>query len=364
MSYFNNIDYKIYRASGDDFSSMVDVLLGSIDEHIRALRLVFFCNILNSRDYSSKLNTLREKSGKFFKDNVPVISLVPQKPLDSDLLLEVHGYSSNEYEHISYKSFEGFSYVILRNEYGKFLYAGGLHSSLDDGIYSQSADVFRILGDIMRNEGFPVESIVRQWNYIGSITSFDANGNQHYQMFNNARSEFYSSSLWKNGYPAATGIGTSGNWVMIDVDAVTVDNPDLRIIPIDNKLQIAAHSYSRSVLEKADTGLTTPKFERAKSLDLKDKRLIYISGTAAIRGEKSIVYDVVDQLRITLENIRQLIGDSDIYMLRVYLKNEDDYDKVHDAMAGYCNIDVSYLLADVCRDELLIEIEGIAIDNE
>ena len=48
-----------------------------------------------------------------------------------------------------------------------------------------------------------------------------------------------------------------------------------------------------------------------------------------------------------------------VKIYRSIVKNESDYNKVHDSLEreGIC---ISYLLADVCRDELLIEIEGIA----
>ena len=66
-------------------------------------------------------------------------------------------------------------------------------------------------------------------------------------------------------------------------------------------------------------GKTTPKFERAKSLQTGDCCMMYLSGTAAIRGEVSLAEaDVVAQLRITLENIRHLIGDVSMKLLRVY----------------------------------------------
>ena len=53
----------------------------------------------------------------------------------------------------------------------------------------------------------------------------------------------------------------------------------------------------------------------------------------------------------------------DLVMLRVYLKNESDYEEARRGLESYgLNIPVSYLRAGVCREELLIEIEGIAID--
>lgn len=363
MSFFNNIYYRIIKASGDNFNHALDEVLHGIDNRLKILRLVFFSNVEDDKDYLNKLHILHTRINEYMNGELPAISLVSQRPLDADIVLEVHYYQPDENECLFYKTYDGFSYVVLTNNYGKFLYAGGLHASLDDDVYIQSRNVFNILDYIMRKEGFPIESIVRQWNYIGNITSYDSFGNQHYQMFNNARSEFYNSSSWTNGYPAATGIGTKGNYVVVDVDAVVDENLEFKIRPIDNKLQIAAHAYSDKVLEKAETGLTTPKFERAKSLNLNDDCLIYVSGTAAIRGENSVTTDVVEQLYVTMENIRLIISDSKILLLRVYLKRTEDYEQVQKILSEYTDIQVSYFLADVCRDELLIEIEGITLNN-
>lgn len=117
----------------------------------------------------------------------------------------------------------------------------------------------------------------------------------------------------------------------------------------------------------------TPKFERGKLLSDPAQKFIYISGTAAIRGEESIPSDdVLLQTRITVENIRHLIGadgknenlpdsSAKLEVLRVYLKNEEDTQAVEEEMDKLCpGVPVAYLCADVCRKELLVEIEGIA----
>ena len=85
--------------------------------------------------------------------------------------------------------------------------------------------------------------------------------------------------------------------------------------------------------------------------------------TAAIRGEESLKgVGLERQLRITMENIAELIADAKLVKLRVYLKNKSDYEEAERLMNTYgLNIPISYMWADVCRDELLIEIEGIAI---
>ena len=48
-------------------------------------------------------------------------------------------------------------------------------------------------------------------------------------------------------------------------------------------------------------------------------------------------------------------------LLRVYLKNEEDAPAVKADLDKLCpDLPIAYLYADVCREELLIEIEGIA----
>lgn len=361
MSCINKISYQIYKADKGTYLQMLDYLFAHIDVKQSVLRIVLFGEISSNEAYICQLSLLRNKARLFFSNGLPVVTFVPQKPFDAKLVLEVHSYRSDENDLIEYKFYKDFPYVLLTNKYGKFLYAGGLHSTFNKDIYTQSEDVFHMLKCILNHENFPISSIIRQWNYIDHITAFNNRGSQHYQMFNNARSRFYLTDTWQNGYPAATGIGTLGGGVIVDVDAVIVNDSSFSIIPIDNRLQVAAHTYSSSVLEKADTGKATPKFERAKSLNINDTRIIYVSGTAAIRGEQSCPEaDVVNQLHITFENIYQLIGSASIKLLRVYLKSEDYYNKVYNILSKRKDFYISYLLADVCRDELLIEIEGIA----
>ena len=143
---------------------------------------------------------------------------------------------------------------------------------------------------------------------------------------------------------------------------------------VDNPLQVSAHAYSQQVLiNNTEAHKTTPKFERARYMCGEDAS-VYISGTAAIRGEESCSEDAVGQTRLTMENIDYLISEENLVKsgvaepekmayasLRAYLKYRDDLEQVVEWMDGnYPAVDVLYLWADICREELLIEIEGIA----
>jgi hypothetical protein len=305
---------------------------------------------------------------KRFGDCCPVFSYVAQPPLNASLVVEVHGYIPDIGEdRITYSRInETIPYVILENSFGRFLFAGGLQENdLHADIAQQAVMVFRLVGELLKHERFPFHAIVRQWNYIERITAFD-NANQHYQSFNNARSDFYNTvAYWQFGYPAATGIGTDFGGVLIDFDAIVFNNNHCSITPIDNQLQVSAHAYSRKVLEKAGEKKATPKFERAKKIVSPVRKWIYISGTAAIRGEKSLHNaGLKEQLCITMENISYLIDGMQLELLRVYVKNKSDYEEAQALMNTYgLDIPVSYLCADVCRNELLIEIEGIAVSD-
>ena len=322
MNYCEKIHYTILSTKRAEFAVMVDDLLSQLPQNEVIMRLAFFGTPGTNEEYVARRVLLREKIRRYYGDCEPALSYVSQPPLNAPLLMEVHSYVPDAQDRITFRHYQGVPYVLLENASGRFLFAGGFQGDvLHFGIEPQSVEAFRLLGDVLRREGFPLNSIIRQWNYIERITAFDG-PDQHYQAFNNARSDFYSKTEWANGYP-----------------------------------------YSEQVLEVARQKKTTPKFERAKSMTFQDRKLIYISGTAAIRGEESLTgVGLERQLRITMENIAELIADAKLVKLRVYLKNKSDYKEAERLMNTYgLNIPISYMWADVCRDELLIEIEGIAI---
>lgn len=363
MSYCDNIKYRLLTTVKADFQTMVDDLLAQLPLNETIVRLAFFGTPANNEVYLERRSILRDKVRHYFGMNRPALSYVSQPPLNAPLLLEVHSYQTERDDRISYGVHNGFPYVLLENVSGRFLYAGGFQGDVTGAsVEEQSVAIFKQIDELLTKEAFPIDSIVRQWNYIEQITALDGN-NQHYQTFNNARAAFYKKTAWPLGYPSATGIGTNLGGILIDFDAVLLNKPEDRIKPIDNKLQVAAHAYSEQVLKQASDKKETPKFERAKSLTIAGKELIYVSGTAAIRGEESLKnVGVEQQLLITMENIAELIGGAKPAMLRVYLKEKDDFSIVENRLQKiYPGLPISYMWADVCRDELLIEIEGIAI---
>lgn len=378
MGFYETIG-EIYTAEDKEFNLLVDELLRECSAYDIVLRLIFFGKPESNEQYIEWLGVIQAKVLVLFGGRMPVVSFVAQCPLVGDLVLEVYKMDVASEAVVSYRSQGDRYYLEIEDSEHQELILGGLQGEdLNAGIAEQSDRIFEVIDGILKKEGYAPEAIVRQWNYIERITAF-AGGHQHYQDFNDSRSRFYAPCDWKQGYPAATGIGTQFGGVLIDLNVVKPKSPDFRYVPLDNELQVAAHAYSQEVLVGIEDRLlackTTPKFERAKAVVGARKGMVYISGTAAIRGEQSLEgVGVLVQTGITMENIRFLISSANlnkqavfpvaepkIELLRVYLKNPADVTVVKVYMESlFTEVPVSYLLADVCRDELLVEIEGIA----
>lgn len=376
---FYRTSYDIFTAENNEFSCLVDELLEECNHNDIVTRLIFFGKPEDNGMYKERLDIIHQKVNQKFGDRCPVVSYVAQSPLVGDLVLEVYRLESGFEGTVDYCSYQGTHYLKIEDEEHRELVIGGLQGKdLDAGIKQQSDEIFENLGGILVKEKYKINSIVRQWNYIERITAFKGE-HQHYQDFNDSRSHFYAATAWSEGYPAATGIGAQWGGVLVDANVIVPKKDYFKCVPLDNSLQVAAHAYSQKVLlgaeDEAFQEKTTPKFERAKAVVGEDRGLVYISGTAAIRGEHSLTdVGVLVQTGTTMENIDYLISEENLNkagvptdgackleMLRVYLKNPEDVTAVKVYMEHlFTQVPISYLLADVCRDELLIEIEGIA----
>lgn len=375
------INYNVNKSLRAGFAPALEELLDGIPPSESILRLAFFGRAVNNKEYLTQRDEIiGQLCSRWGETTRPLVSYIIQPPLDAELVVEIQSLTTQT-DKIEHKTHKGILYKTITQAGDKQLFTDGiLAPNLNHSIWRQSCHVLDTLGEILDMEQMPINSIVRQWNYIEQITLLNEDDTQHYQSFNDARSHFYASVDWTEGYPAATGIGTDVGGIMVEVDAVRSIEGNISVTALDNRLQVAAHAYSQEVLigtpDEHFHQRTTPKFERAKSVELSDEIRVYISGTAAIRGEDSLTdVGIAKQTIITLENIEFLISkqnlefhgvqamtESEIQNFRVYLKSECDLDQARSILrAKYPDLPILYVVADVCRDELLIEIEGVAI---
>lgn len=317
---------------------------------------------------------LKQSFIQYFKNDVPALSFIEQSPLSSNNVAIEITYV-NSYDSIVFKKHNNTYYTIISSKDENHIFIGGIQSADEnESILEKCESTFQLIEDILRIENFQFSHIVRQWNYIEGIISNDEN-NQHYQIFNDVRTKYYSKNSLLANYPAATGIGISGGGIIINLHAIK-KTEQVEVKEIFSSLQSSAYGYSERVLEgEASAGLktkSTPKFARAKFLKNETQLQVFVSGTASIQGEETVhINDAAAQTKQTLGSINELLNSnelidynislSDLSSVRVYIKNSEDYETISEICNEYLPKNNSlFIVADVCRDNLLVEIEGIA----
>lgn len=369
------LKHRLLEVGKASFVDMVEGLLEQYRTENTPVRLVFFGMPGDNGTYLSQYACLQSIVAGHYKENVPLVSYVAQPPCAGGLIMEAHEWTEPAAK-VASRTCADVAYIVAEGEGYKWLFLGGMQGDILRQSFREQADaIFANVSRVLERERMGVGDIVRQWNYIEGITDYDANGHQHYQDLNDARSAFYGRATWRDGYPAATGIGATHGGIVVDADILSAENGVARVAGIDNPLQIAAHAYSQDVLlgETQELVRTTPKFERAKAVWNARQGWVYVSGTAAIRGEQSLEgMDTVGQTLATLENIEYLVsvenlkrsgvpaaGHVAIGGLRVYIKPGQDWKAIRQVVENrYPGLEVAYLFTDICRRELLLEIEG------
>ncbi len=266
-------------------------------------------------------------------------------------------------------------YTRLTYEDQKWIIIGGTGCSDEPTPAKDLTDAaFKKVNRILNKEGLTFHNMLRQWNYIQRILQCDeVHGAllQNYQEFNDVRAEWYKRKNLNSDYPAATGIGTQGGGVIIE--GVAVDpGKKFKTYSLGNPNQHDAHDYSDSQLI-GHAPESPPLFERGKMIFGEGKGHIWVSGTASIRGEESFLGSIEEQTFMTCENIDQVISPKNLknaglpdqkhsiepVYIRGYVKNIEDGPFVQDFLDHrYPNSAIHVLKADICREELLVEVEG------
>ncbi len=196
--------------------------------------------------------------------------------------------------------------------------------------------------------------VLRVWNYLGAINQGEGDA-ERYKRFCEGRAAG-TGDFFTEGFPAATAIGHRGPAHRLQVYLLACDRGGRRI---ENPRQVSAWRYPRKY------GRTPPSFARAMMLPSRDA--LAISGTAAVVGHASAHQDDLDaQLAETLTNLEALLSSSGMSAgfdrrspLKVYVRHAADAPRVRailqDRLPG---VPVLLLHGEICRRELLVEIDG------
>jgi len=218
----------------------------------------------------------------------------------------------------------------------------------------QARSIFERAASILREAGADMFAVARTWLWLKNILGW-------YDAFNGVRSTFFrecgiiEGRRYENRLPASTGIGVGpAGRALCALDLIATVG------------QKASIKYYRAA------GMQQPPFEygsafsRAATAQTPAGKTVYVSGTAAIdeAGITQHVGDAKAQVDMTITNVQAVLRDmnctdADVVHAIAYSKTPQIQERFHRDWGdlGWPFISV---ISDVCRDDLLFEVEATA----
>ncbi len=243
---------------------------------------------------------------------------------------------------------------VFEDDHARYCVLGDLRSHAGSkSREAQARDAFANLEDGLRLAGMDLRCVVRTWFFISDILEW-------YGDFNLVRTEIYRArGLFDRYVPASTGIGgrnPEDAAVVATALAMQPKHDAVTVTDVASPLQCPARDYGSS-------------FSRAAEVSTPDYRAVFVSGTASIDpvGNTLYVGDADAQIARTLEVVGAVLrsrglGFQDVIRGNAYFKHPR-HAAALDEHADRCGLPMPLLVVsqdDVCRDELLFEIEFAA----
>lgn len=227
-------------------------------------------------------------------------------------------------------------------------------------------DAYREVLAATEGAGYP--HLLRVWASVPSINRRE-DGLERYQAFCRARAAAFEEawgSVFTGRLPASTAVGSEER---SDEDPAAADLVIHFLaacapgVHVENPRQVAAYEYPGLY------GPSSPSFARATRTPPELGGLLFVSGTASILGHASVHQDLAEQTRETVRNLERVREAAEAggrrlvwSLFKVYLRRREDEAEARRLLAALLPTAVPtlFLRADVCRRELLVEIEAVA----
>lgn len=227
-----------------------------------------------------------------------------------------------------------------------------------------SEQVYARLFRLLDAQGLP--HLWRVWNYMADING-ESGGLERYRQFNAGRAQAFEQAARSvvGRVPAACALGVAGG--PLSVAFLAGATP---VVTIENPRQVSAFHYPDTY------GPRSPTFSRAALARLPGQELFFLSGTASIVGHRSVhIGDVVAQTEEAMRNVEAVLAEArplasgpapELHALnyRVYIRHASDRDAVRSTLRRWIgDAPLVCVQADVCRSELLMEVEAFGLQT-
>lgn len=258
----------------------------------------------------------------------------------------------------------------------------GIHCAMNDEVLFGALQVDESQGTLLdtltytayrrllvqaRALGYP--HLLRMWNYFPHINR-ESDGLERYQRFCAGRHQALAEGLsgFPRTLPAGTAVGTMSGPLIIHFLAARQPGTH-----IENPRQVRAYEYPRVY------GPRSPSFARATLQPSTSGSHLLIAGTASVVGHVSVhigephkqTLEIIHNLNALLTHTEQLhrVTRGQWYgqaLFKIYIRHPEHFATVRDILKEQLpsHTQVLYLQGEMCRSELLLEIEGILVGQE
>ena len=229
----------------------------------------------------------------------------------------------------------------------------GSGEPIEGATYSAYDRIFSVL----ERTGYP--HLLRLWNFFPRITAAER-GLERYQQFSVARhAAFVAHRRAPETAPAASAVGSRGGpFTLLFLAARSAGTP------IENPRQVSAYHYPPQY------GPRSPTFSRALLARIGGSSRLFLSGTASILGHESVhLGDPGQQVVEALANIGALQDEArkrgfpatGPRHFKAYVRDPESLDVIRARVLERLRPSdrIVFLHAELCRPELLVEVEGI-----
>lgn len=231
--------------------------------------------------------------------------------------------------------------------------------TLAAGRAAQAEQMFQNAGAALAAHGFGWAQVVRTWIYFAHLLDW-------YGEFNQVRTAYYrraglGSDTPGAVFPASTGIQGRSLGEECFLDLLAVDTTACH--------HVTVHPLRKSARQEQAFRYGSA-FSRGMAVELEGRKTVYVSGTASIdaQGATRHVGDAGAQGLDTLLSVAALLeeeggGLEDICTATLYCKDREAFRAVQEALRLLRVPPVPWVcvLADVCRPELLVELDAVAV---
>jgi enamine deaminase RidA (YjgF/YER057c/UK114 family) len=235
---------------------------------------------------------------------------------------------------------------------------------LESGIRSrqeQASWMFEKMDQLLASQSMRFGNVARLWIFLEDILKwyeeFNAIRTEKFKAFGLMAQSIVESEMDGLYLPASTGIGARNPGAASCLSDLLAVSGNVQISVLPGKQQRSPFRYGSA-------------FSRGVSIREGNCDQIFVSGTAAIDENGRSLYprNLEAQIRKTIETIASLIADrgatlEDIRSATIYLKSPEFlavYKSVADEL-GLTRMPAFCVVADICRDELLFEMDARAV---